>query len=149
MVVPSFRRDYTTAVKNAIRRTETQREHLAAEKISGVERGAVWLLGQVRRLGPQSSRWAEGVIQAQGIEGIRVLQGLLSLAKQHPCAALEKACELAASHGSYRLRTLRGLLKRAGSKQEQFAFMAEHPIIRDLADYGRLVQDAFRKEVQR
>ena len=33
--------------------------HLAAEKISGVERGAGWLLNKVRRLGPQSSRWAE------------------------------------------------------------------------------------------
>ncbi|HEV3078839.1 MAG TPA: IS21 family transposase [Gemmataceae bacterium] len=125
-------------------RFSTQPEHIAAGKISGVERGTVWLLSQVERVGPQTRRWAEGMIGARGIEGVRVLQGLLSLAKQHPRAALEKACELAASHGSYRLRTLRALLKREGPKQEQFAFMAEHPIIRSLADYGQLVQDAFR-----
>jgi hypothetical protein len=29
MMVPSFQRDYTTAVKNAIRRTETRRREMA------------------------------------------------------------------------------------------------------------------------
>jgi len=129
-------------------RFSTQPEHLAAEKISAVERGATWLLTQVRVLGPQSSRWAEGVIEARGIEGVRVLQGLLSLAKRYPGAALEKACESAASYRSYRLRTIRELLKRQGSKQEQFAFMDEHPIIRSLADYAQLVHQSFHKEAR-
>jgi hypothetical protein len=47
---------------------------------------------KVRRLGPQSGRWGEAVLRARGIEGVRVLQGLLSLAKGYPGAALEKAC---------------------------------------------------------
>src|SRR5436309_15697053 len=47
---------------------------LFRSKISAVERGAVWLLGQVRRLGPQSSRWAEAVIGERGIEGVRVVR---------------------------------------------------------------------------
>jgi hypothetical protein len=67
------------------------------------------------------------------------------LAKRHSCAELEKACEGAASYGSYRLRTIRELLKRHGAKQEQFDFMAEHPIIRSLADYAELVQRSFHK----
>jgi len=133
-------------VKREPGRFSTQEQHLAAEKISAVERGATWLLSKVRCLGPLCSRWAEGVIETRGIEGVRVLQGLLSLAKRHPCAALEKACESAASYGSYRLRTIRELLKRQGGKQEQFAFMAEHPLIRSLADYGALVQRAFHRE---
>jgi transposase/transposase-like protein len=133
-------------VKHEPGRFSTQGQHLAAEKISTIERGATWLLTQVRRLGPQSSRWAEGVIKVRGIEGVRVLQGLLSLAKRHPCAALEKACEIAASHGSYRLRTIRELLQHQDGKQEQFAFMQEHSIIRSLADYAQLVHQSFHKE---
>src|SRR5579884_3412380 len=115
-------------------RFSTQTEHLAAEKISAVERGAVWLLGQVRRLGLHSSRWAEGMLAARGVEGVRVLQGLLSLAKRHPVAALERACEVAASYGSYRLRTLRTLLQRQAPAQEPLPFMDEHPLIRPLQE---------------
>jgi hypothetical protein len=133
-------------VKQERGRFSTQDRHIAAAKISGVERGTVWLLGQVRRLGPQSSLWAEGVIAARGIEGVRVLQGLLSLAKRHSAAALEKACESAASYASYRLRTIRTLLQRHAAKQPQFEFMEEHPIIRSLADYAQLVQRSFTKE---
>ena len=135
-------------VKREPGRFSTLGQHLAAEKISAVERGADWLLNKVRRLGPQSSRWAEGVLEVRGIEGVRVLQGLLSLAKNYPWAALEKACASAHSYGSYRLRTVRTLLKRQGSRQEQFAFMDEHPIIRSLTDYAQLVQQAsLHKEV--
>jgi transposase len=126
-------------------RFSTQGQHLAAEKISAVERGAVWMLGQVRRLGPQAGRWGEGVIANRGIEGVRVLQGLLSLAKRHPVAALEQACAVAAAAGSYRLRTLRALLQRQGAQQQQFAFLEEHPVIRSLAEYGQLVHEAFQK----
>ena len=37
-------------------RFSTQPEHIAAEKISGVERGAAWLLAKVERIGPHSQR---------------------------------------------------------------------------------------------
>jgi transposase len=135
-------------VKQQPGRFSTQRGHLADEKISAVERGAVWLLGQVRRLGPQSSRWAEAVIQERGIEGVRVVQGLLSLAKRHRGAELERACGIAVSYQSYRLRTLRTLLKQEAAQQEQLPFLQEHPLIRSLADYGQLVHDALHKEAQ-
>jgi len=135
-------------VKHAAGRFSTQDSHIAAKKISGVERGAVWLLKQVRRLGPQSSRWAEEVIQHRGIEGVRVLQGLLGLAKRHRGEALEKACEIAVSYQSYRLRTIRTLLKQEGAKQQELPLLDEHPLIRSLADYGQLVQQALRKEVE-
>jgi Integrase core domain len=130
-------------------RFSTQRAHIAAEKISGVERGAVWLLGQTRRIGPQAGRWSEAVVQARGVEGVRVLQGLLHLAGRHASDQLEKACDIALSYGSYRLRTIRTLLKREAPRQESFAFLDEHPIIRDLSEYGQLVHDAFQKEAGR
>jgi transposase len=129
-------------------RFSTQPQHLASRKISGIERGATWLLGQVRRLGPHSLCWAEAMIEARGVEGIRVLQGLLNLAHRHPCAAIEHACDIALSHGAYRLRTLRSLIERAGPRQEQLPFLEEHPLIRDLSTYGQFVHDALQKEVR-
>ena len=81
-------------------RFSTQAAHIAPEKISGLERGVAWLLGRVEWIGPQTHAWAEAMVAARGIEGTRVLQGLLSLAKKHPPAALEKACDTALSHGA-------------------------------------------------
>jgi transposase len=128
----------------------THARHIVAEKISGVERGAAWLLAKVRdHLGPQCVRWAEAMMAARGIEGVRVLQGLLSLGKRHGSESLEKACAIAVSYGAFRLRTVRALLKRTASKQQQFEFMAEHPVIRSLADYAGLVHAAVQKEIAR
>jgi transposase len=127
-------------------RFSTQPVHLASEKVSGVERGAAWHLARVRRLGPESTRWAEATVAARGVEAVRVLIGLLGLADRHPVAAIERACEIASSYGSHRLRTVRALIERDAPKQEVMSFMSEHPMIRPLSDYGRLVQDAFQKK---
>jgi hypothetical protein len=118
-------------------------EHIHPQKRSGVERGAVWLLRQARLVGEHTARWAENMLQTRGIEGVRVLQGLLALAKQHDAEAVERACEVAFSHGAWRLKTLRQLLKRDAPKQETFDFLEEHPIIRSLSDYGKLVAMSF------
>jgi transposase len=133
-------------VKHEPGRFSTQGQHIASEKISGVERGAAWLLARTRRLGAHSTRWSEAVIAVRGVEGVRVLQGLLSLAHRYPCAAIERACELADASGCYRLRTIRTLIQRHAAQQEQFDFMTEHPLIRDLADYGQFVHTSFQKE---
>jgi transposase len=129
-------------------RFSTQQAHIAAEKFSSVERGAGWLLGQTRRIGPQAARWSEAVIEARGVEGVRVLQGLLHLTRRHESSLIDKACGIAQSHGCYRLKTIRALLAREAPRQQQFAFAQEHPLIRDLADYGNWLHEAFHKESQ-
>jgi transposase len=128
-------------------RFSTQGQHIAAAKVSGVERGAAWLLSRVRRIGPESLRWAEATIQARGIEGVRVIQGLLSLTRRHEASAIEQACKTAHGSGSFRLRTVRALIERQGASQGQFTFVDNHPIIRQLSDYQQFVHDAFQKEV--
>ena len=90
----------------------TQPEHIAVEKISGVERGAAWLLRKAEGIGLHARRWAESMLQQRGLQGVRVLQGLLSLAGRHPTLAVDQACEIAQTHGAYRLRTIRELIKR-------------------------------------
>jgi len=123
-------------------RFSTLGEHLVAEKISGIERGAVWLLSKIDLIGPQAHAWAESLVKVRGIEGLRVLQGLLSLAKRHTSAELEQACQTALSYGAFRLRTVRQLLKRRAPMQEPLPFLDEHPIIRPLSDYGHWVRSA-------
>jgi hypothetical protein len=120
----------------------TQRAHLVTEKINAVERGATYLLTQVRRLGTSCVQWSEAMLQIRGVAGVRVLQGLLHLARKNPRDALERACACAHGHGEYRLRTLRGLLKRHEVRQPLLDFMHEHPLIRPLSTYGRFVRDA-------
>jgi transposase len=128
-------------------RFSTLTEHIVSQKISSVERGAAWMLERTRStIGPHAAGWAEAVIDARGIEGVRVLQGLLSLAKKHSAVDLEQACEIAHSYASYRLRTIRSLLERQAPKQESLPFLETHPLIRDLADYSRIVHDAVQKE---
>jgi transposase len=123
----------------------TPPEFIASEKISGVEQGAAWLLSRVTsRLGPQSGRWGQAMIEARGVEGTRVLLGLLSLVDRHPVAAIERACEIAAGYGAYQLRTIRALIERQPPKQELMEFLSDHEMIRPMNEYGRFVHDAFQ-----
>jgi hypothetical protein len=125
----------------------TDQRHIHDRKITGVERGATWLLHKADRIGTQAARWAQAMVQQRGIEGVRVLQGLVSLANKHPEKQINRACEIALSHGAFRLRTIRQLIQRGADRADEqgqlSGFIDEHPIIRSLSDYGQLVHDAF------
>jgi transposase len=128
-------------------RFSTNPQHIPLEKISPVEHGAEWLLGKVRRLGTDATRWAEAMIQVRGVAGVRVLYGLLSLAQRFESAQIDRVCGIAHGHGAYRLRTLRALLKRQEIEQPCFDFMNEHPLIRPLSEYANLIHHSFQKEI--
>jgi hypothetical protein len=127
-------------------RFSTNPRHISSRKISGIERGTAWMLNKVSLIGPKSSQWGEAMLARRGIEGVRVLQGLMSLTHRHAADSVEKACEIAHSHGAYRLRDVRALIGRQVSTQEQFEFAEEHEIIRSLSEYEQLVHSAFGKE---
>lgn len=130
-------------------RFSTQGQHVPKEKINGVERGAEYLLGKVGFIGEQSHQWAQAMLHARGIEGTRVLQGLLALSQKHSSQTLEKACESALSHGCFYLRTIRRLLQRQGDLQEPLPFLDEHPLIRPLDDYAAIVARAIHRQADR
>ena len=134
-------------VKREPGRFATEPRHIVSEKINSVERGAVWLLDKVGLIGAHAQQWAQAMLQERGIQGVRVLQGLRRLAERHPDASIEKACQIAHTHGAYRLRIIRSLIKRAAPPQEQFEFMDDHPIIRSLSDYDQLIHASFQKGV--
>lgn len=126
-------------------RFSTLSSHLAPEKISGIERGAEWLLSKVRVIGPHATDWSVAMLQARGIAGVRVLQGLLALTRRHPSEVVENACETALSYGAFHLRTLRQLVQRKAAKQQPLSFLAEHAIIRPLSDYSGWLQAALTR----
>lgn len=125
---------------------QTAPQHIPKQKISSVERGANGLLRQIENIGPHSRDWSRAVVQARGVEGIRTLIGLKTLVSKHETAALEQACKIALSHGAYRLRTIRLLLKRVAAEQQEFEFIEEHPVIRPLSDYSLDSLLEFRKD---
>jgi transposase len=118
--------------------------HILPEKISGIERGTTWLLRRISYIGPQAQAWAESMLQNRGIEGVRVLLGLLSLRRKHSPREIERACRIASGHESWRLRSLRLLIERGqpSIEQSKFEFASEHPIIRPVADYGQWLRSA-------
>lgn len=128
-------------------RFSTTRQHLSSHKISMVEEGAETLLVRMARIGPKTGQWAEAMFQARGIEGVRVLVGMASLARKYPAKDIEAACDTALSYGAFRLRTIRQLIGKNAPKQQVLEFLDEHPIIRPMSDYGALVHNVFDKEV--
>jgi transposase len=126
-------------------RFATDDRHIVAAKRGGIERGTAWWLKKAHTIGADTGRWAESVLQQRGIHAIRVVIGLVSLAQRHRDTEIEQSCRIARSHAAWRLRDIRNLLQRAAPPQEQFEFTQEHPLIRSLSDYGKLVHSAFEE----
>ena len=123
----------------------TLSEHLADKKISGVERGAAYLLGKVRLLGPFSLRWAEAALSEHGVRGMRIVQGLLALSRNYESAAIEAACDVAWRSRAFRSRIVKNLLKRqTAAAQQTLEFIETHPVIRPLAEYREFIKTAIQ-----
>lgn len=116
-------------------RFATADAHIHAHKRSGIERGAAYWLDRCRLIGPNTAAWADGFFAHRGVYGLRALQGLVALAKEHPAAALELATATATRRGVWRLRDVRRLLTE-GDTVVQVDFLESHPLIRPLAAYS-------------
>jgi transposase len=128
-------------------RFRTDPNHIPKKRVSAVERGADALLSEVAVIGTDVRQWSQAMVQARGVEGVRVLLGLKALAKKHDAQALDRACGKALSYGAYRLKTIRELLQRDdGTTQQQFEFLEEHPVIRPLSEYSLDSLTDFRKD---
>jgi hypothetical protein len=119
-------------------RFRTNRRHIPPEKISAVERGVDYLLAKASRIGVEADQWARAMVEERGIEGIRVLQGFVGLAKKHPAAVINHASHIALTGGLFRLRPVRELCKRLG-QDDASELTDRHPIIRPLSEYQQLV----------
>ncbi len=86
-------------------------------------------------IGPDTAAWADGFFAQRGVYGLRALQGLVSLTKEHPAAAIEQAAATAKRRSVWRLRDLRGLLTE-GDTLVQVDFLKTHALIRPLDAYS-------------
>jgi hypothetical protein len=116
-------------------RFATTDAHIHAHKRSGVERGAQYWLDRCRLIGPHTAAWAEACFAQRGVYGLRALQGLVSLTRQHPAAALEPAAATAKRRGLWRLKDLRRLLTTSDNVV-QVDFLEAHPLIRGMDAYS-------------
>ena len=70
--------------------------------------------------------------------GVGVLRGLLALTRYHRPSRIEAVCAQALTLERFRLRDLKRLLEQP-EQQDQFTFMEHHPLIRDMAEYGAIL----------
>lgn len=117
----------------------TDRSHLAGAKISQVERGVEYMLARADRIGDGAGRWARQMIAVRGIPGVRVLQGLLSLAATYPANVINQAGDRALEAACFRLRPVRQWCQRYARGRQELTFQEEHPIIRPLSEYQGLL----------
>lgn len=126
-------------------RFSTQDEHIASEKIHGVERGVESLLRKTRFIGPHAARWSESLIAERGVQSARVLMGLLSLCKKHTSEEINAACDTAWRSRAFNYRVVKRLLNdRAAAAQQTMEFMDSHPTIRPVSEYAKFVKEALQ-----
>jgi hypothetical protein len=99
------------------------------------------------QIGPDAGRWAGEMIRARGIEGVRVLQGFVSLSRNYPARVINQAGGLAVKGNLFRLRPIRELCKRL-NRYEKDEFTAAHPIIRPLSEYQDVIHVLFNTETE-
>jgi len=115
-------------------RFATADAHIHSHKRVIIERGADYLVERCLVVGTNTGAWAAGLTAHRGPEGMRTMQGLLALAREHPADELERACGRAVHLGLWRLRDVRRLLQD-GEQVVQVDFLQVHPLIRDLSHY--------------
>jgi hypothetical protein len=103
-----------------------------------MEQDMTYWIRRSARMGNNCGLWAIEVMAEKDERGIRVLQGLSGLRKKYTNKDLDAACELALSQSAFRLKDIKRLLHRP-EKQVSFTFMDKHPLIRDMAEYGQIL----------
>ena len=115
-------------------RTHTDDAHIHPLKRRLADRGTVYLLERCQDFGPNTGAWALAMCQHRGLEGIRVLQGLLALARKTPVEQVERAAAKALQRAGWRLGDFKQALAEPANVV-QVDFLETHPLIRDMQAY--------------
>jgi hypothetical protein len=121
-------------VRVEVGRFSTLAAHIVKEKINSIEHEAKFLLAKTRLIGPHASRWSEAALKEHGIQGMQIVQGLLSLTRSCECSAIEEACEIAGRSSSLRIRSLARLLRIRQASLQTTGFTDKHPLIRPIRE---------------
>jgi transposase len=112
----------------------TDDAHIHPLKRRLADRGTIYLIERCQSLGVNVGAWAVAMHRHRGIESIRVLQGLIALARKTPAESLERAAAKALQRAGWKL----GDLKQALAEPQnvvQIDFLETHPLIRQMEAY--------------
>ena len=115
-------------------RSRTDQAHIHPLKRRLADRGTAYLLERCQDLGPSIGGWAMAMHHHRGIEAIRVLQGLLALARKTPADSLDRAAAKALQRAGWRLGDLKQALAEPANVV-QLDFLEAHPLIREMHSY--------------
>lgn len=90
-------------------------------------------------IGPHALCWAENIVRKRSFAAIRTLQGLLQLGQKHGAAAVETACQEAASRGRWNYADIRSLIGSTHSQPSLPNFEQSSSVIRPLQQYGDFI----------
>jgi transposase len=123
-------------------RYSTQKRHIPRAKINSGEYGSDYLLQRLNRVGAECAIWGEVMLLNRGLEGIRVLQGLLSLRKKYSPEQLNAAARLAVNQEVFYLKDFKALLTTT-EENPSLNLVEVHPYIRKLSSYQQLTPNVF------
>jgi hypothetical protein len=120
----------------------TRNEHRPAHKPAREEAYVAGLLGRAEHIGPDALDWAKAACEERGVRAYRLLQGMLSLTRNHPKEKVNWACRVSLQRHLFRYKVLRRLLEQAEiqSPTPVPALVQSHEIIRDLFEYAKEVK---------
>jgi transposase len=117
----------------------TQREHRPAHKPASQEAHEARMLAKAEHIGPRALEWARAATEERGVRAYRLLQGMVSLTRNHPRERVDWACGVSLDRGVFRYKVLKRLADQAASPSPLPGLTQQHPLIRDLKEYAKEV----------
>jgi len=114
--------------------TQTADGHIHPLKRRLADRGTLYLIERCQSYGACVGAWALAVYRHRPIESIRVMQGLIFLARKTPAEELDRAASKALQRAGWRLGDIRNALSEPANLV-QVDFLETHPLIRAMEDY--------------
>ena len=59
---------------------------------------------------------------------------------------MEQACSVALAESRFHLKDIKALLEAPQAEQEMMPFLATHPLIRDITEYGQFLQQLYPED---
>ena len=109
-----------------------QRRTLDADRPEQTPPKIEFIAQKLAKVGPACGAFARAALTERGSFAVRTLLGVLNLLRHYEVTEIERACELAATAQSWRLRFLRAYLDRNATPKK---LTNDHPVIPGLERY--------------
>jgi transposase len=120
----------------------TRNEHRPAHKPAKEEAYVAGLLSKAEHIGDNALDWSKAACEERGVRAYRLLQGMLSLTRNHPRERVDWACRVALERRLFRYKILRRLVEQSAAHNpiQVPELTQRHEIIRDLFEYAEEIR---------